>query len=204
MVKTFVLNRENLSRLAAGERVLIKSDPSFEPSGPALVVGIQQEEFVFVYIGDGGTAEQGRLALEDYGDDWTVYIEDGFFVRTPEGLLHAYSKHDPEYPGIAIDLYRPGDEEYGIGLAITEYVPAGEGLCGYDASNPVLSRQEIDEVPAERIETEDGQPVASKNGITPANAGSYRITAGLITRAWPDELNDVDNHRRVFHFRAED
>lgn len=44
------------------------------------------------------------------------------------------------------------------------------------------------------------QQIASKDGITPANAGQYHISAGLVTRAWEDELNDVDSHRRVFHY----
>lgn len=202
MIMTFVLNQNQLPALTTGDRVLVTTTKGpvlgFNLT-PALVVGIQQGKLVFVYIGPNGEATQERLPMETYGEHWKLSLEDGFLVHTPEGILHAYSKRDSEYPGIAVDLYR-SENDQPITLSITEYAPAGEGLCGYDASNPGLSQQEIDEVPVERIETEDGKPVTSKEGITPANAGNYRISAGLMTRAWEDELNDMDSHRRVFHY----
>lgn len=202
MLKTFVLDSHQLPALATGDRVLVDSFEGLSTEfgyTPALTVGVRRGNFVFVYIGPNGEALQGELPLSTYGRQWNLHLEDGFLITTPEGILHAYSKRDPEYPGIAVDLYRSEDDQP-ITLSMTEYAPAGEGLCGYDASIPGLSQQEIDEVPVQRIETEDGKPVSSKDGITPANAGNYRISAGLITRAWEDELNDVDSHRRVFHY----
>ena len=202
MLKTFVLNLDQLPALAAGDRVLVNSterlSDGFECT-PALTVGVRRGNFVFVYIGPNGEAMQGELPLSSYGGQWNLHLEDGFLVATPEGILHAYSKRDSDYPGITVDLYGAEDDQP-ITLSMTEYVPAGEGLCGYDPSNPGLSQQEIDEVPVERIETEDGEPIACKEGITPANAGNYRISAGLITRSWEDELNDLDSCRRVFHY----
>lgn len=200
MLKTFALGPQHLLGLEKGDRVLITAENPVFLHTPALAVGIQQGELVFVYIDPKGIGKQGRLPLDQYGESWHLEIEDGFQVNTPDGILHAYSKRDLEYPGIAVDLYRPEDEDVGIGLSMTEYIPEGEGLCGYDASNPGLSRQEIDEIPVQRIRTEDHQQIASKDGITPANAGQYHISAGLVTRAWEDELNDVDSHRRVFHY----
>ena len=202
MLNTFVLNQSQLPALATGDRVLVNSTAGLSDGfdyTPALTVGVRRGNFVFVYIGPNGEALQGELPLSTYGRQWNLHLEDGFLITTPEGILHAYSKRDPEYPGIAVDLYRSEDDQP-ITLSITEYTPAGEGLCGYDASNPGLSQQEIDEVPVQRIETEDGKPVSSKDGITPANAGNYRISAGLVTRAWEDELSDMDSHRRVFHY----
>lgn len=202
MLKTFVLNPNQLHALAAGDRILVNSIkgriPDFECT-PALAVGIRRGNFIFIYIGPNGDAAQGKLPLKNYGSRWNLHLEDGFLVNTPDGILHAYSMRDPEYPGISVDLYRSEDEQP-ISLSMTEYIPGGEGLCGWDPCNPDQSRQEIDEVPVARIETQDGKPATSKHGITPANAGNYKISAGLVTRAWEDELNDADSHRRVFHY----
>ena len=202
MLNTFVLNQSQLPALATGDRVLVNSTAGLSDGfdyTPALTVCVRRGSFVFVYIGPNVEAMQDEMPLSSYGNQWNLHLEDGFLVNTPDGILHAYSKRDPEYPGISVYLYRSEDEQP-IGLSMTEYIPGGEGLCGWDPNNPGLARQEIAEVPVERIETEDGKPVTNKYGITPANAGNYRISAGLVTRAWEDELSDVDSHRRVFHY----
>ena len=37
-----------------------------------------------------------------------IYRDDGLYVKTPIGILHAYPAIDPDYPGIYIDLQRDG------------------------------------------------------------------------------------------------
>ena len=86
---------------------------------------------------------------------------------------------------------------------LIEYSPGGEGLCGFDPGRPNLARQEIAEVPVERIAKHDGTPVESKDGIYPHNAGEYEVTPGFVTRAWPNDRLDEDDHRRVFHTEGE-
>lgn len=201
MKHVFTLNPEHLMGLESGQRVLVTtwiSDDVLFCDSPALVVGCESGDFVFVYIGEDGSAKQARLPIDKYGTIWNASIEDGFCIETPDGILHASGILNSEYPGIEINLYRPGDD-YPIRLSMTEYIPGGECLCGFDPAHPEESQREIDEVPAERIVTTDGKHITSKDGIHYSNSGNYRITAGLVSRAWPNEVEDEDDHRRVFH-----
>ena len=202
MKHVIMLNSEHLLGLESGQKVFITTWVSTDVlfcDTPALVVGCEDEDFVFIYIGQDSSAKQGRLPINSYGTAWNASIEDGFCVVTPDGILHASSSRDLEYPGITIDLYREGHEDSPIRLSMTEYSSGGEGLCGFDPSNPGLSKREIAEVPVERIVTEDGEQIATKDGITYANASQYHVTAGLVSRAWQSDFEDENNHHRVFH-----
>jgi len=202
MKRMIVLTPENLPGLEMGQQIYITTwvaqDVLFSET-PAMTVGQEDGYFVFIYIGEDASAKKGYLPLAQFGKTWTAMIEDGFTVNTPDGVLHASSSRDLEYPGITIDLYREGYEDYPIRLSMTEYSSGGEGLCGFDPHNPALSKREIAEVPVERIVTEDGKPIATKDGITYENAGQYHVTAGLVSRAWQSDFEDEDNHHRVFH-----
>lgn len=134
--------------------------------------------------------------FETYKTNWKAEVQAGITVETPDGTLHAYNVGGDEYPGIAIDLYRP-DDPCPIGLSLTEYISGGECLCGLDPKRPELSDEEIAEVPVERIMDADGNPVTSRDGIS--RNSDHRVSAGLVTRAWPDEVHNKDYHKRVFH-----
>lgn len=136
------------------------------------------------------------LPFETYKTEWTVEVENGFTVDTPDGVLHAFNAGDDEYPGIRIDLYRPNDP-VPVSLAMTEYIPGGEGVYGYDPVHPSRQKEEYDEVPAERIVDKDGKLITCKGEIT--DASGHSITAGLVSRAWPNEIAEEDYHKRVFH-----
>lgn len=208
MTPTLALNPQDLDGLEAGQQIYITtwvaSTVLFSDT-PVMVVGREGDDFLVVYIGEHGQGAQARLSIPRYGSDWTACVIDGFVIKTPMGVLHASPYVDTEYPGIEIELMdnQPYTMTPRRRLALVEYSPAGEGLCGFDPKNPALSRKEIDEVPAERILKKDGTPVESKDGIYPHNAGDFEISAGLVTRVWPNELLDEDFHHRVFHTEGE-
>lgn len=207
MRKTFRLSKSSMMDLEPGEKIYVTtwvSDGILFAGTPALVASCDEDELVFIYIGDDAEPQQGRLPVGSYGKTWSVDVDDGFLVETPDGILHASPTRDEEFPGVSVDLFRPGDDIRYTRLAMTEYTSGGEGLCGFDPSDPAWTRAEIAEVPVERIETEDGRKVTSKAGIRLANAGKYRVAAGLLTRAWPDDTHDDERHVRVFHIGYEE
>lgn len=123
----------------------------------------------------------------EYGKDWWVEVENGFTVETPHGTLHAYDKNNSEYPGVMVDLFVPGDD-VPIGLAMTEYIPSSsEGMSDYIPGQPMEMWAQFKEIPNRRIATD------------PETNDLY-VTAGFVTRAWPDEVHAEDKHKRVFHF----
>ena len=140
----------------------------------------------FLYGKDAKDYSIKWLPFETYKEEWTADVEDGFTVDTPDGVLHAFNDGGgDEYPGIRIDLYRP-KELYPISLAMTEYVPGGE-----------LVSPDNDDVPTERIVDKDGKPIVCRGEIT--ETSGHTVTAGLVSRAWPNENTDPDTHKRVFH-----
>ena len=140
----------------------------------------------FLYGKDAKDYNIKWLPFETYKEEWTADVEDGFTVDTPDGVLHAFNDGGgDEYPGIRIDLYRP-KELYPISLAMTEYVPGGE-----------LVSPDNDDVPTERIVDKDGKPIVCRGEIT--ETSGHTVTAGLVSRAWPNENTDPDTHKRVFH-----
>jgi len=165
---------------------------------PAFVSGIDCRWLHVVYCGHNSRMISD-LMFGVYGDTWYLEVVNGFTVDTPAGTLHVWDKDDSEYPGVMIDLYPDGfsEDAESITLAMTEYIPGGEGLCGWDPSRPWLSQQEIDEVPVERIVDGDGRPIKDKSQVTMNS--KHTVTAGLVTRTWPDEVGDQDYHKRTFH-----
>lgn len=104
-------------------------------------------------------------------------------VKTPHGTLVAYVTGDTDYPAIAVDLIPEGTEKEAISLSLTEYIPGGESIADYGIGKSESERQKA-EVPAERIGYRNDGKI---------------ITAGFVTRAWPDETHDMDCHTRTFH-----
>lgn len=104
--------------------------------------------------------------------------EKDFTVETPHGTLHVFDKEDEEYPGTWITLQQP--DGYEATLAMVEYIPGGEALCDYNPQSRSEMRRQENEVPESRRE------------------GNH-ISAGFVTRSWPDDTHDGDNHNRTFH-----
>lgn len=129
------------------------------------------------------------LMLKDYGEKWRLFVSKTFSVKTPHGTLIAYDKDDAEYPGIMVELeptYNPDDQN--VALAMIEYIPGGEGIADYDPRHPnEVMRQNL-EVPPERREKSENFP------------DQEQVTAGFVTRSWPDEIHQIDRHYRTFHY----
>ena len=203
---TRVLNPENLDGLETGQQLFITTwvaKSVLLSDAPCMAVGRNGDAFLAVYITEEGDGAQIRLPIAEYGSTWNASVLEGFSIRTPGGSLVATPYVDPEYPGIEVWRVNPKTGEAAQRLALIEYSPGGEGLCGFDPGRPNLARQEIAEVPVERIAKHDGTPVESKDGIYPHNAGEYEVTPGFVTRAWPNDRLDEDDHRRVFHTEGE-
>lgn len=103
--------------------------------------------------------------------------EKDFTIDTPHGTLHVYDKKDKEYPGIWVDLLH---DDKDITLSMIEYIPGGESLCGFDPYHPEKALKERREVPESRRDGDE-------------------VTPGFVTRAWPDDCHDGDEHVRTFH-----
>lgn len=81
------------------------------------------------------------------------------------------------------------------------------GWTGYREILPVLDfglspdeiRREIKEIPLERLKTDDGLPVSSKDDIKLENAVNYVVTPGLVTYIYNDNVLSC----RVFHAKGE-
>ena len=101
----------------------------------------------------------------------------------PDGLGFLYGKDAKDY---SITCLPQPQEHYPISLAMTEYVPGGE-----------LVSPDNDDVPTERIVDKDGKPIVCRGEIT--ETSGHTVTAGLVSRAWPNENTDPDTHKRVFH-----
>lgn len=201
-----VLNPENLEGLETGQQLFITTwvaKSVLLSDAPCMVVGRNGDDFLAIYITAEGDGAQVQLPVSEYGKTWNASISDGFAIRTPGGPLIATPYIDPEYPGIEIWRADPKSGEAFQRLALVEYTPGGEGLCGFDPDRPNLAKQEIAEVPVERIAKRDGEPIESKDSIYPHNAGEYEVTPGFVTRAWPNDIRDEDDHRRVFHTDGE-
>lgn len=204
---TKMLNASDLDGLKAGQQLFITTwiaTSVLLSDSPCMAVGRDGDDFLAVYITEKGEGAQIRLSIPEYGTAWNACISDGFIIRTPGGSLLATPYVDPDYPGIEIWRANPNDGTPVQRLALVEYTTGGDGLCGFDPSNPALAKQEIAEVPVERIVREDGTPVKNKDGIYPHNAHEYKVSPGFVTRAWPNDLRDEDDHRRVFHLVEEE
>lgn len=107
-----------------------------------------------------------------------------FFVDTPDGVLAVHQAENSDYPGVAVALRASGPGSPDIPLSLTEYIPEGEGISDYDLSHPEEMRRQQDEVPPQR----------RRIGAD----GGEEVTPGLVTRGWPNEIEE--NHRRIFHY----
>ena len=137
----------------------------------------------------------------EYGIDWCVELADGITVQTPLGLLHAHVIQDEIHPGIEIDLYpagtiKPGKEP--ARLALTEFTEY-ESLCSFLPDEQALMLRELKEVPRKHIIHQDGSPLDPGEIPVIQNANKYRIKPTLITRAWPEQNDEDESYKRIFH-----
>lgn len=106
-----------------------------------------------------------------------------FLVETPDGMLVAFQAGDANYPAVEVDIRGNGDNDPDITLSLTEYIPGGEGISDYDPSHPDEMSRQRSEVPTERIQTNRG--------------GNEEVSAGFVTRAWPNEAADQESHHII-------
>lgn len=154
----------------------------------ALLSAFATEDARYVVMDDGNfAASKETMWYRDYENgpnSWSAFVyENEFTVDTPHGTILVSDKCDPDYPGVTVELVRPGKGN--VLLAMAEYIPTySEVDCAYNLSEPDAMRRQAEEIPDER------------------RVGS-EISEGFVTRAWPDE-NAEDDHCRVFHFGYED
>ena len=143
-------------------------------------LGIQfDEQFIAEVIRRIGGAKQPLQAVPKAVWE-TIQAEMGHVrLKTPHGVLHAFDGGgDEEHPGIRINLELEDGSD--VALALVEYT-ADEGVASsYDPRHPEDAERERGEVPEAR---RDGE----------------QVTAGIITRAWPNEKAKPFDHRRVIH-----
>lgn len=128
MGDTVALNAEQVANLKPGQRIIFSGGSCgflFGPRFPAMVAGCEGNIFHYIHVGENFSALHNQANLDEYGDTWLAEVDDGFFVETPEGLLHAYAVENVEERGIAVELCR-GDHDVPIQLARTSYEGSGE------------------------------------------------------------------------------
>jgi len=140
----------------------------------------QLEGETYIPITDQNEKVIGSNELEYYISPTPLQrpANDRFEIDTPHGTLEVYNKDDDEYPGVWIDLQQPSGQN--VTLAMVEYIPGGEGIADYNPYTPKEMQRQEAEVPPSRREGESVSP-------------------GFVTRSWPDEIHDEDNHHRTFH-----
>lgn len=161
---------------------------------PALTVGVDGGEFVFVFIDEDGVGQQGRLPIDRFRRDWEAEIDLGFAVKTPEGLLAA----SPDLGGQGIVVYRLcGDGEDVQTLAWTGYdesvVPAADAGAG-----PIGLARSLSMVPLSRFEKVGEGPVLSRDEVTEKTAKNYVIIPGLSTCVY----NNAGEACRIFYAKG--
>lgn len=136
-----------------------------------------------------GTSGQKQKPDVIHGDI-TLERVIGFTVDTPHGTLKAYDNCNDEYPGICVDLINTDPTKDDITLNWTEYIPGGEGICDF---NPNPTYQDKIEIERQRQEVPNERTTTNEYGRT-------CVSAGFVTRAWPNETESEDFHIRTFHF----
>lgn len=129
MGETVGLNAEQVVNLKPGQRILFSDwsqGPLFAPRFPAMVAGCEGRILHYIYVGENFSAQHGQANLNEYEDTWLAEVDDGFFVETPEGMLHAYALEDVKERSVAVELCR-GDHDVPIQLARTSYLYKGSG-----------------------------------------------------------------------------
>ena len=194
------LSQDELSKMDPGSKVYTSTwiiggaNRVIFSDTPVLVVGVEGADFVFVYIGEDCCAKQGRLPVAEYGASWDAEIDYGLSVKTPDGEIWAHQ--DGETAAVTMYYFGgPGRRN------------AMLGWTGYREILPVLDfglspdeiRREIKEIPLERLKTDDGLPVSSKDDIKLENAANYVVTPGLVTYIYNDNVLSC----RVFHAKGE-
>lgn len=114
--------------------------------------------------------------------DIGLYKYAALTVETPEGTLLVEDKLDAEYPGVWVSLLHDDKQTT---LATVEYIVGGEGLADNSSNKSEMERQKNEVPDVRRTKDDDGDVVA---------------TAGMVTRAWPNEHEDPDFHYRTFHY----
>ena len=113
------LSAEQVANLKAGQRII------FLDWNREAFFGREGNIIHYIHVGENYSALHGQANLGEYGDTWLAEINDGFFVETPEGMLHAYAVEDVERRSVAVELCR-GDHDVPIQLARTSYEGCGD------------------------------------------------------------------------------
>lgn len=130
-----VLNVDDLGEIKRGQQVFLTTwdTPELPLSHtPALAVGINNDQFVVIYIREDGKGASASLPIINYGYLWNAEIRDGFALKTPYGMLQACPIEFwalNEYPGIEVSL-SPAPTGQIIRLTVTcaEKDNSGEAL----------------------------------------------------------------------------
>lgn len=133
LMKLSSCSLDGVKALKCGQPVFVTSSLYVGPyfHTPALVIGCNQNDFVFAFVKDNKEAAQGKLPLSDYQSSkhqrfWEIGRKKGLSVQTPAGLLHAFEIKDEKAPGVLVELYQEHVAE-SIMLSVTQYESRDNG-----------------------------------------------------------------------------
>ena len=192
------LEKKELEGLTFGTAIAVSSDFGWDKT-PAMVKSSSKSELSFIVLDPRHDVTiVMKLDAPQENGNIEVFIEDGFVVETTDGPLWAHpSGGEPEYPGVRVDLV-DAQENVVASLSMTEYIPGGEGVCSYGCLE--TEEEEFKEVPTCRMMRKDGTILSeSERPVYCRDAANLEVSAGFVTRAWPDDNANEDCHKRTFH-----
>lgn len=194
------LQKEDLMKLPPGSQVHVNTwviggtGGVIYPDAPVLVVGIKEDDFVFIYIDENGVGKQGRLDLKYYSHTWDATAKDGFLVKTAEGCLWAMPSEEGN--GVFINRLTESGRAEGY-LAQTMYCSKSASLWSNSLDNKE-NDIEAKRVPLDRVKPKPSvkAPVSREDVV--AAPDDFRVTAGFTTYI----MEGGELKSRVFHAKG--
>ena len=201
------LTDKEVKALERGDKVYVTRYRDGLVAVPGIVMS-NTGKFLSIYVlpddEDGNKTIYVPLTLDDgISNIMQIQVDDGLCVDTPGGTLWVHEGCSmPEYQakaGVTVELLSK-DAPAPLTLSWTEYIAEGEEpICSYGFPG---SQDELREVPTARMLKKDGTPVREEERPACCKDAclNFKLSAGFVTRAWPNGYADVDYHNCTYHY----
>lgn len=191
----------HFAHLQPGSKVYVSTWAISGPGGviypdvPALVVGVEGSNFVFIYIDENGTCKQGQLNIADYDRTWEASIDISFRVKIPGGYLLAALADD----GCGVDVYRQDESGLGQGFLFQTFYSSVQESVWLECLSDQENERTVRTIPLNRIaQNEIAETPISRDVLTSSAAQGLFVNAGFNTYIF----NRGVLQNRVFHTKG--
>lgn len=194
------LQKEDLIKLQPGSRIYVNTwviggtGGVIYPNIPVLVVGIKEDDFVFIYIDENGAGKQGRLNLLDYNHAWDATAEDGFQVRIPGGCLWAIPSEEAN--GVFVKRLTESGQAEGY-LVQTMYCSKPVSLW-FNSLDDKENDIEAKRIPLDRVKPKPSIKTPVSREAIVSVPDDFCVNAGFNTYIF----NNGELKSRVFHTKG--